>query len=291
MVALDRVNNKKQRKIGILAILLLLLHSGFVDPEPYYADLKTEEVKKEIIVIEDAGLARAEKEALLILPGLGDSNRGRRHQKSYFSDKGYDLFIPDFKDRGSVEASVLKLEKFFFDNQLDEYKKVHVFSYIMGSWVINKFIQKEGKLNIASIIYDRSPLQERAPIVVAERIPLMGSIAVGKVVIDMSTIDYPPIEKEDIRIGLMVESTATPLINLFRKKTMSYGDIDWHALDFNQEYDDLIYTPLNHDELYLRFDVVGNDIVHFIQSGRFSPEARREPYDWDVFKHHGKDEW
>ena len=276
---------------GIGAILLLLILSGFVIPKSDYAAEKTEEVKKEIIVIEDAAVPKAKKEALLILPGLGDSNRGRRHQKRYFTNRGYDLFIPDFKDRKSIEATVLKLEKFFFDNHLDEYKKVHVFSYIMGSWVLNKFIQKNGRLNIASIVYDRSPLQERAPRVIAERIPLIGTIAVGKVVIDMSNMTYPSIEKEDLRIGILVESRATPLIKLFRKRTLSYGDIDWHILDFQQKYNDLIYIPLNHDEMYLRFDVVGHDILHFIETGEFTKDSRRIPYDWDAFKTQKEEKW
>jgi len=48
--------------------------------------------------------------------------------------------------------------------------------------------------------------------------------------------------------------------------------------------DDLIDTRLNHDELYTRFDVIGEDLLYFMKNGMFPKSARRDPYDWDVFE-------
>ena len=138
--------------------------------------------------------------------------------------------------------------------------------------------------NLCSIIYDRSPLQERAPRVVSERMKWLGKMAVGNVVVDISGIPYPTIEKSNLRIGIIVESKATSIIRFFRKTTMSYGPIDWDNLDFKQDHDDLIFTRLNHDEMYYRFDLVGKDILHFLKSGSFREDARRTSFDWDPFE-------
>lgn len=246
--------------------------------------LSLSEGKPEIIIIQNPEIPKEEKEALLILPGFGDSRKRRKAQKKFFSNAGYDLYIPDYIDRKSFAGTIAKLTQFNQKYELGKYEKVHIFSYIMGSWVINKYIEQYGKGNIATIVYDRSPLQERAPKVVVEKIPCLSKIYAGKVIFDMSEIPYPSIEQQGIRIGIIVESKATSLIRLFKKTTMSYGAIDWQNLELNQAHDDMTYTWLNHDQIYFRFDVVGEDILNFIKMGKFKSDTRRVPYDWDVFE-------
>ncbi len=220
---------------------------------------------------------------MLILPGFGDSGKGRKHQKDFFGDVGYDLYIPDFTDRKSFEGTLQNINEFYYNHELDKYSKVHVFSYIMGSWVINSFINENGKKNISTIVYDWSPLQERAPKIIAEKMPLLGIMKVGKVLVDLSNLEYPPIEKQGISIGIIVESKATPLIRIFKKQALSYGKLNWSAASFNQVHDDLIYTRLNHDQMYILFDVIGEDILNFIKFGKFKEASQRTPYDWDIF--------
>ncbi len=240
--------------------------------------------KKEVIVIHDAALPRSEKEALVILPGLGDSKKRRKHQKRYFANIGYDLFIPDYAARESFAASVENFTRFFQAQELGEYRAVHVVAYILGSWTLNTFIRNEGVQNIKTIVYDRSPLQERAPQVIVDRIPRIGKMLKGDLIKDFSTVPYPPIANGDLHIGIIVESKATKLIRTFKKTAMSYGPIDWHDLDFDQSYDGLIYTRLNHDEMYYRFDVIGEDLVSFIQCSEFKEGARYTPFEWDPFE-------
>jgi len=127
--------------------------------------------RKDIVIIHNAELNKKEKKALLILPGLDIGSRGRRKMRKYFSDIGYDVYIPDFKVRKSMELAVSNVEEFFFAHELGEYEELHVLSYILGSWVLNQFIERNGMQNITSIVYDRSPLQERAPRVVIEKVP------------------------------------------------------------------------------------------------------------------------
>ena len=270
--------------IGLLQRCLLVFIIVGVSSFQLNAHKRKTKKSKSVVVIHDSKKPKAETEALLILPGLGDTKKGRKMQKAYFMNIGYDLFIPDYTDKESFDGTVEKLRRFYEAYELGKYKKVHVFSYILGSWVINTFILKYGVQNIATIVYDRSPLQERAPRVVQECIPKIGKMVSGQVLADLSLIPYPPIPKGDIRIGILVESKATPLIRRFKKTTMSYGPIDWNNLDFKQEHDDLLYTRINHDEMYYTFDEIGPDIKHFLKVGSFTKEAKREPFDWDPFE-------
>ncbi|MEZ4921482.1 MAG: hypothetical protein R2792_20490, partial [Saprospiraceae bacterium] len=140
-----------------------------------------EEQLPDIIVVHHPDAPKSEQEAIVILPGFGDKRGRRMKQKKYFEQTEYDLYIPNYRDRQSVDGCVEKLHTFYEAHDLKSYKKVHVFSYILGSWVLNKYIEKYGKGNIASIVYDRSPLQERAPQVIVDRIPLIGKILKGPV--------------------------------------------------------------------------------------------------------------
>lgn len=240
--------------------------------------------KKEVIIIHNQEIPRSKKEALIILPGLGDSKKGRKNQKEFFGNVGYDLFIPDYIDKDSFEGTVNKFTQFFKIQKLHEYEKVHIFSYILGSWIINIFIVNEGTQNIATIVYDRSPLQERAPRVIVERIPRLGRMISGDVLEDFSKINYPPIINDEMHIGIIIESKATKLIRKFRKTTMSYGPIDWKNLDMLQPYDELIFTRLNHDEMYYTFDEIGDDILEFIRHSKFRKESKYTPFEWDPFE-------
>lgn len=238
---------------------------------------------KDIVVISNKQQPRSEKEALLILPGFGSKIHGSKHQRRYFSHKGYDLFIPDYISRKSVTASVKNVDDFWQKQHLAEYKKVHVFGYIVGSWAINLWIQAHPEHNIATIIYDRSPLQERAPAVLLRDRPVLIKILAGPIMKAFSQTPYPTLAKGDIRVGILIESKATKLIRRHKKTTLSMGPVTWDLDQFRQESDDAIYTWLNHDQMYLRFDIIGSELFYFIEHGRFSESAKRQPYTEDPF--------
>lgn len=244
--------------------------------------------KKDIIVIHHPEKLKGEKEALLIMSGFGDSKKGRKNQKAYFDTTGYDLYIPDFLSKKSFEQSYQNFKQFYSYQKMGEYKKVHVLAYILGAWILNSFINEDGKQNISTIVYDRSPLQERAPKVVNEKIPLLGRMVAGQVLEDLTKIDYPTIDTTGLKIGVIIESKASPLIRKFKKKTMSYGPIDWSNPKLNQNYHDKMYTRLHHDEMYITFDEIGAEIMSFIRTGKFPVNARRDAFDWDPFKKYRK---
>lgn len=238
---------------------------------------------RDVAIIHNKQVPRGEKEALLILPGFGSKIHGNKHQRRFFKQGQYDVFIPDYISRKSVEASVNNLEDFMQRQHLGEYRKVHVFGYIVGSWTINLWLQRHHTHNIATIVYDRSPLQERAPYALVKDRPRLIKLLAGPIMADFNATPYPPLSAPDIRVGIIVESRATKLIKRHKKTALSMGHLHWDMTQFRQEYLDAMYTLLNHDDMYTKVARIGPEVYHFIQHGRFSDQARRTPYDIDPF--------
>jgi len=238
---------------------------------------------KERIYVENASKSISEKEAIVILVGFGSKIQGTKKIADYFFNKGYDVFIPDYISRKSIEGCVENLEKFIVKNHIKEYQRLHVFSYIIGSWTLNNWIQKNPENNISTIIYDRSPLQERAPYALIKDLPVLMRITSGKIMKEFSITTYSPIESEKIFIGIIIESKPTKLIRKHKESALSLGPINWDVKNLNQKYSDKFYTWLNHDEMYTRFDVAGSEIFHFIKNHTFTEAAKREPFSDDPF--------
>jgi len=244
---------------------------------------------QDVVVIHNLEKAKNEKEAILILSGFGDSKDGRKNQRAFFDTVGYDIYVPDFLSKESFGKTYENFKLFYDFQEMKKYKKVHVFAYILGAWILNTWINEYGRSNIVTIVYDRSPLQERAPAVVNDKIPFLGRMVAGQVLEDLTKIPYPTIDTTGIKIGVIVESKASPLIRKFKKKTMSYGEVDWANPIKDQCYLDLIYTRLHHDEMYVTFNEIGADIMEFIRFGKFLTSSKRKAFDWDPFKKYKKE--
>ena len=238
---------------------------------------------KDIIVIKNPKQPKSEKRAILVLNGLGTSKKGMKHQKRFFEQQDFDVYIPDYICKKSYDLTKANAISFFENHSLKEYKELYVFSYIIGAWTINEYINEVGEMNIKRIVYDRSPIQERAPRVVDDKIPLIGRLVAGKLLREFKNMPYPAIKKKNIEIGLIVESKATSLMRKFEEYTLSLGSFNWKNLNLNQVHDDLMYTRLNHDEMYVSFHEIGAEILCFIESGNFSNSARRQHFSWDPF--------
>ncbi|MBI2922966.1 MAG: hypothetical protein HYY18_18075 [Planctomycetes bacterium] len=234
--------------------------------------------------VEDSFRPLREREAILILPGFVSRFHGNRAQQEYFSDRGYDLFIPDCIARESLADCLSRLEEFMAAHRVGEYRRVHVFAYIVGGWVLNAWIAKHRDHNIASIVYDRSPLQERAPGALIADQPWIARLLFGGIVWDMARTPYPPMDREGIRVGLLVECKATAYIRRHRESALAPGPVRWDFAALGQRYDDAIYIRIDHDELYSRFDQFGAEVLGFFVDGRFSRSARRRPFDGDPFE-------
>lgn len=233
---------------------------------------------RERIFITNDSLSKSEKEAILILPGFGSDIHGTKKQADFFFHQGYDVFIPDYIARQSIDKCVENVDQFITKHELLNYKKLHVFSYILGSWTLNTWIHLHPLNNITTIIYDRSPLQERAPFALNQDIPFLIRLVAGKIIKDFAETPYPVITKNNINIGILIESKATKLVRKHKKSVLSLGPIVWSHDSLKQEHNDYFYTWLNHDDMYSRFDIIGNEIFYFIKNGVFTREARKAEY-------------
>ncbi len=233
---------------------------------------------KNIVIIHNPDIPLEEKEAFLILSGFGSFLEGTKDQKRYFgSQKAYDLYIPDYISRKDVAASADNLERFFQKHQLRKYKRIHVVGYIVGSWTINTWLRRHKEHNIATLIYDRSPYQERAPSAMSRDRPLLMRLLFGRMMKQFSQTPYPPYAPPSgVRVGIIVETRPTKLIRKHMKSALLPGPIRWDKEQFEQSHMDAIYLPIDHDDMYHRFDVIGPEILHFIQNGAFTPNANRQ---------------
>jgi hypothetical protein len=238
----------------------------------------------DIIVKDSSSLPVNQREALLILPGFGSKVQGLEDIQKYFQKKGYDLYMPKYIERDSIGQCMATLDRFINRNKLNEYKKVHVFSYIVGSWTLNKWLKVHPQNNIASIVYDRSPLQERAPYALVTDIPFLIRMVSGKIMKEFSLTPYSPIVNDSTKnIAILMECRATKIIIKHKKAAMSLGELDWSIAGRNQDCDDYLYTLNNHDDMYHDFSVIGPEIFHFIKAGKFSDSAQHVKPDIDPF--------
>ena len=228
-----------------------------------------------------------EREAILILGGLGSVVHSAKDQKQSFAQKGYDVFIPDYLARRSIDGCVKKLQRFALKHQLSKYKKVHVLSYIVGSWAFNRWYEQYPMSNIASLVYDRSPLQETLPPMMRDEDPLFSRLLFGKLTFDLADTPYKPLVAPGIKMGILIECKATKFLWLKYDTFLKLPPRIFEPEQFGQRYDDYCYFFLSHDDMYTRLHEAAPAILNFFSSGTFG-EADRSPCSEDPFKTYRK---
>jgi hypothetical protein len=224
-------------------------------------------------------------EALLVLPGFGYSRAGEHAFRSLapsIAADGMDLYLPTFVSRAGLEDSRKRLQRFIRDNRLDRYERVHVFAFIAGGWTFNPLIETGALPNLSTVVYDRSPYQERAPAIALKKLRFLTWLKYGSVVFDVARTPYAPITAPGVRVGLVVETAPTSFIRRFATTAVRLGPYRFECDAFGQRYDDCSYVAMNHNELYARFAEVWPEVRSFIHTGRFTPAADRRPPAADV---------
>lgn len=243
------------------------------------------------IVIRDKSLSDtlAKKEAILILTGFGSLYHSAREQKRQFKERGYDLFIPDYIKRSSLDDCMEALDKFAKKHRLNEYRKIHVFSYIIGSWTLNKWIEKNGLQNIGSIVYDRSALQERVPPIITETNPFLSKMMFGTVIRELAETPYKGIDSTaGLRIGLLMECKATRVLWSKKKSYDLMPPPDFSVQAMGQKCRDYCYVFASHDDLYTNLKDIAPMVLQFFRTGNFGAQADRTPCSEDPFKPYRK---
>ena len=219
-------------------------------------------------------------DALLVLPGFG-YNRAAEHAfrslAPSLAAEGIDLYLPTFVSRSGLEESRGRLQRFIRDSRLQRYERVHVFAFIAGGWTVNRLVEAGTLSNLSTIVYDRSPYQERAPRIALEKLRILTWLKYGSTVFDVARTPYEPLTAEGVRVGLMVETTPTPFIKRFAASARRQGPYQFECQAFQQRYDDCLYVAINHNELYTRFAEVWPEVRSFIQTSHFTPSANRTP--------------
>lgn len=239
------------------------------------------------IVIRDKSLSDtlANKEAILILTGFGSLYHSAGEQKRQFKERGYDLFIPDYIKRSSLDDCAAALDQFAKKYRLNEYRKVHVFSYIIGSWTLNNWISKNGFQNIGSIVYDRSALQERVPPIITETNPFFSRVLFGKLIRELAETPYSGIDSlGGVRIGLLMECKATRVLWSKRRYYERMPPPDFRVQAMGQICRDYCYVFASHDDLYTNLKDIAPLVVQFFRTGNFGAQADRTPCSEDPFK-------
>ena len=177
--------------------------------------------------------------------------------------------------RSGLAQSRERLAAFIRANHLERYDRVHVFAFIAGGWAFNPLAGTDVLPNLTTVVYDRSPYQERAPRIALDRLRWLAWIKYGSVVFDVARTPYVPMTAPAVRIGLVVETEPTRFIQRFAETARGYGPYDFACEAFGQPFDDCLYAILDHDQLYTRFSEVWPDVLAFIRRGQFTDSAER----------------
>jgi hypothetical protein len=224
-------------------------------------------------------------EAFVVLRGFGYGGGGERAFRALepaIAREGFDLHVPDYISRGGLVDSRAKLQR-YFQSRLAHYERVHVFSFIAGGWTLNPLLADASMPNLATVIYDRSPLQERAPRIADETLHFLAWLRYGRPLFDVARTPYLPLEVPSVRVGLLIETAPTKFVRKRERLARSYGDLQFECEAFDQRYDDCMFVDMNHDDLYKRFGEVWPDVHSFIRTGLFSSAADRTAPTVDPF--------
>jgi hypothetical protein len=219
-------------------------------------------------------------DALLVLPGFGYSRTGERAFRSLepsMAANGIHLYLPTYISRSGLEDSRERLQRFLRDNRLDRYERVHVFAFLAGGWTFNPLVETTALPNLSTVVYDRSPYQERAPRVALEKLRLLTWMKYGTVVFDVARTPYASLTAPGVRVGLVVETVPTSFIRRFTTSARRQGPYRFECGAFSQRYDDCLHVAISHNELYGRFAEIWPEVHSFIRTGQFTSSANRMP--------------
>ncbi len=229
------------------------------------------------VVIRDPGRPPEEKEAVVFLVGLRNPTGGFEIMRSYFSAiAGYDFFVPDYISRSSVAGCRDLAEAFLRDHELRRYRRVHVLASILGGYCLNAILADAPWPNLASVVYLRSPLQERVPAIVSRERPLFVRFFFGTVVRDLASKPYPEMPPGAFKRGLLIESKPTPYVASHPKEVLAGGAIDWSMDPYPGGWRDAAYLNAHHDEIYTDPGLLWTPFVSFITRGEFPRDTPRE---------------
>jgi len=223
-------------------------------------------------------------EALLILPGFGYGRGAEQKLRALAPEvgaAGFDLYVPSYISRRGLDRSRERLGDFIREQRLERYHRLHVFAFIAGGWSFNPLAGQRGLPNLATVVYDRSPLQERAARIATDHLHFLTWVRYGTPVFDLARTPYPPMAASGVRVALLIETRPTTFISKRAAAARQYGPFRFDCDSFAQTHDDCAFIAKNHDQMYQQFSDVLPEVLTFIRTGRFSSAAVRQPPAFD----------
>ncbi len=216
--------------------------------------------------------SRPNRDALLVLPGLGygrGAAGGFRNVAGAAARGGVDVYVPASVSRGGLDANRATLRAFIRDQHLDRYERVHVFAFIAGAWTVNPLLDAGALPNLATIVYDRSPFQERAPMIAIRDLRVPAWLRYGRTIFDVARTPYPPLARGGVRVALLVETRPTAFIvgHLTAADAPEADAFDCNAQ--RQRFDECVQVAMRHDDLYTRFTDLWPELEAFIRTGHW----------------------
>ena len=218
------------------------------------------------------------RDALLILPGFGygrDDGNGFASIATSAAADGIDVYVPRYLTRTGLDSSRNRLQSFIREQHLDRYEHLHLFAFLAGAWTLNPAVAHGMTPNLTSIVYDRSPYQERAPQIAVDALPLLAWLRYGSTISDVARTAYPPLTVPGTRVALLIETRPTAFIRHHAAEAAAAGSFNARCEAFRQPYDDCAYIPMSHDDVYKQFADLWPDVEAFIRTGRFRVDAVR----------------
>jgi hypothetical protein len=212
------------------------------------------------------------RDALLILPGFGYARvagQPFRVVRETAAASGIDVYVPAYVTRSGLEANRAALRAFIREQHLDRYERVHVFAFIAGAWTVNPLIDAGALPNLATIVYDRSPFQERAPSIAVRDMRVPAWLRYGSTIFDVARTPYPPLARPGVRVALLVETKPTAFIEHHAKDGDTPPSDAFSCTAMRQRFDACAYTAMSHDELYTRFTEIWPSIESFMRTGEW----------------------
>jgi hypothetical protein len=228
----------------------------------------------------DLAPAAPRRDALLILPGFGYGRHdasGFRSIKATAAADGIDIYVSSYLTRTGLDSSRDALLAYIRGEHLDRYERLHVFAFIAGGWTLNAAVTRDVVPNLATVIYDRSPFQERAPEIAVSEMPVRAWLRYGFTIFDLAKTPYTPMRAPGVQVALLVETLPTLFIRHHATQALARGPFDPGCSAFTQPYDDCAFVAMTHDDLYPRFPELWPDVESFIRTGRFTASAVRTP--------------
>jgi hypothetical protein len=222
--------------------------------------------------------ARPHEDALLVLTGFG-YGRGDGAALADVSRRasaaGIDVYVPRYITRRSLDSSRRRLADFIRAAHLDRYERVHVFAFIAGAWTLNPLVDLGALPNLATIVYDRSPYQERAPRLAVRDLRVPAWLRYGSTIFDVARTPYQALSRPNVRVGLVIETEPTAFVRRHARPDDLPAASAFDCDAIGERYDDCVHVAMRHGELYTRFAEIWPDVDAFMHTGRFTDGAAR----------------